>query len=155
MTVISKALLDDHDRLKRLFAAYNGSPSPSSATHVIEEIKVHSTLEEELVYPVIREQDPDMADAAETDHADVADLMAEIESRDFGDPLTKKLMGQLERDVMRHIAEEERAIFPMLKQRPGFDPLLLGAEAFGLRQELIAERPQPDPIARKLAGTGW
>src|SRR3712207_634481 len=74
MTVISKALLDDHDRLKRLFVAFNRSPSPRTAMHLIEEMKVHSTIEEELVYPVIPEQDPNMADSAEADHADVADL---------------------------------------------------------------------------------
>ncbi len=155
MTVISKALLDDHDRIKRLFAAFNRSPSTFSAMNVIEELKVHSTIEEELVYPVLRETAEDLADEAEGDHADVSDLIAEIESRDPSDPLTMKLMGQLERDMMRHIAMEERAIFPLLRQRPGLDPLDLGREQFAMRQELIAERTPAPSSSKSLANTGW
>jgi hemerythrin superfamily protein len=155
MTVIAKALLDDHDRIKRLFAAFNRSPSTMSAMNVIEEIKVHSTIEEELVYPVLRETAEDLAEDAEGDHADISDLIAEIESRDPSDPLTMKLMGQLERDFLSHIAMEERAVFPLLRQRPGLDPLDLGREAFGLRQELIADRGPSPSDSRLHANSGW
>lgn len=155
MTVISKALLDDHDRIKRLFAAFNRSPSTYSAMNVLEELKVHSTIEEEIVYPALRDTSPGLADRAENDHADVNDLIAEIESRDPSDPTTMKLMAQLERDVLAHVAMEEKDIFPLLRQRPGLDPLDLGREHFAMRQELLAEREPVRSDSRLLANTGW
>lgn len=155
MTVIAKALLDDHDRIKRLFAAYNRSPSTFSAMNVLEELKVHSIIEEEIVYPVLRETAAGLADQAENDHADVNDLIAEIESRDPSDPMTMKLMRQLEADVMKHITMEEKTIFPQLKQRNGLDPLDLGREHFAMRQELIADRDPLRSDSRGLANTGW
>jgi hemerythrin superfamily protein len=155
MTVISKALLDDHQRIKRLFIAFNRSPSTKSAMNVLEELKVHTTVEEELVYPVLRDTAEGLADQAENDHADFSDMIAEIESRDPSDPITMKLMRQLETDVMAHIAMEEKNIFPLLKQRPGLDPLDLGREAFGLRQELIADREPVRSDSGLLATTGW
>ncbi|MDQ4133063.1 MAG: hemerythrin domain-containing protein [Actinomycetota bacterium] len=155
MTVISKALLDDHDRIKRLFAAFNRSPSTFSAMNILEELKLHSTIEEELVYPVLRETSAGLADQAENDHADLSDLIAEIESRDPSDPMTMKLMRQLETDLMAHIAMEEKNIFPQLKQRPGLDPLDLGREHFAMRQEMLADRDPMRSDSRGLANTGW
>lgn len=155
MAVVWKALRDDHDRIKRLWAAFNKTPSGMSAMSIFEELRVHTTIEEELVYPALRDIAPQLADRSEDDHADQNDLMAEIEETDPSDPKFMKLMRALERDFLAHIMMEERDVFPLLRQRPGFDPFALGADAFAMRQELIADRPPSANKVRLLALTGW
>ena len=165
MAIITKVLYDDHKRVERLFARYSKGES-SLIDMIIDELELHSTIEEEIVYPALAEIDPAKAEESQQDHDEVKDVIAEIQDLEPGDPGLTKLMRRLERLVTGHVEREERDVFPLIKERLYHEGFEMGAQAFALRQEILAsrgERPEVDPLGwpnsgwgqAKVPGGGW
>ena len=143
MAHIMKVLMDDHARLRRMFAGFRSQPqNPDLALGIIDELKIHSTMEEELVYPVLAEANAGLAKQAQSDHAAAEKIMTKVEKMDaVGARELTQLMTQLEDLFESHAEMEEAEVIPVLKRHLGDEAEDLGREAFGFRQELIAETP--------------
>lgn len=157
MSDITKVLRDDHARIKRLFLrADQSSENLDIALDVCDELTIHTAIEEEVLYPALRELNAGMADESEDDHEASKELIAEIEDLDPDDPSVRILMMQLKKSVMRHVENEETVVFKTIER--GFPDQLLemGNQAFAIRQQLLGTRPRRSGTARtETANIGW
>lgn len=157
MSDITKVLRDDHARIKRLFLRANqASEDLDVALDVCDEITIHTTIEEEIFYPALRELNGGMADDSEEDHEATKELIAEIEDLDPDDPAVHTMMMQLQKSVMRHVEKEETVSFPVLERGYPDQLLEMGSQAFALRQELLgAHPPRRSAMKTETANVGW
>jgi hemerythrin-like domain-containing protein len=149
MAHLTRFLLQDHARINRAFDAYSKAPSNlDSALAACNEFEIHATVEEELVYPILRDE---LEEAKE--------LVAAVQDLEPGDPELPELMQQLMRVVAAHVDHEESSVIPRLQSHLGPRVWDVGREAFTLRQELLGagERAsaQPRTAAHDVPNTGW
>lgn len=102
------------------------------ADEICQALIMHTTIEEEILYPALREagDTDDMVDEAVVEHASAKDLIAQVQEMDPGDDLYDakvKVLGEL---VDHHVEEEEEEMFPKMKE------LKLDLQALG--QEMAA-----------------
>lgn len=156
MAVITKVLMDDHQRLRRMFRGF-GWGSFDQAMGICDELIIHTTIEEELVYPTVRDEiDDHLADQAEDEHEQAKQLMTQIWELQRDDPALINMMRKLQDAVFKHLDMEEKVMFPKLDQQPSDDIYELGRQAFALRQELLAVKPNRGSYQMGLtANTGW
>lgn len=157
MADITKVLRDDHARIKRLFLrAQQNWDEPEVILDVCDEIIIHTSIEEEIPFRVLRELNAGMADACEEDHEVAREIIAEIEDLDLDDPAIRPLLTQLQKTMMKHIETEERTMFPVLEKGAPDTQWEMGSQAYGLRQELLAQRPtRRKQMHTETANVGW
>lgn len=156
MAHITKFLMDDHSRLKRMFHSYRQIPqSFDLAMDICSEINIHATIEEDLVYPLLENIDPDQAEGAQEEHDEVKELMDEISDMEPGDPELQALMLQLEEAMEAHAEKEERLTFKTI-ENADTDLWTLGQRAFGRRQELLESNQARYNMKRNYAAnSAW
>jgi hemerythrin-like domain-containing protein len=144
---IIEMLTDDHQRVKRAFRDAEKLAEQEDMESLEQlvrqtcaELQVHAQVEEDLLYPAVREaiKEPELVDEAEIEHASAKDLIAQLENMTGGDPkfaATFKVLGEY---VKHHIKEEESEMFEQLN-RTGieWEPLL--QEMQELRSQLMQE----------------
>ncbi len=138
----------DHDEVKQLFEDYESlidDDAPDAdrealAREICDALTVHTTMEEELLYPAAREalDSSRLVDAAAIEHASAKSLIAEIESMSASDALFDARVTVLGEYVKHHIDEEEEELLPQLADA-GVDLEALGAQLAQRRQELLAD----------------
>jgi hemerythrin superfamily protein len=145
----------DHRRVTELFDKFEGlgdraySTREKTVAKIIEELSVHAGIEENVLYPAVRErflvaQESMVLEALEEHHV-VKVLLRELESMD---PKSERYVAKvtvLREIVDHHVGEEESELFK--KVRKEFSP----AELRDLGAELEAARSQaptrPHPSA--------
>jgi hemerythrin superfamily protein len=136
-------LKDDHKRVKGLFEEYkdaNGRKQQEIADTVIHELDVHAALEEELIYPAIREQidEDDLMNEANEEHHLVHVLLAELKKLDPSDDIFKAKFTVLGELVKHHVKEEEGEMFPKA-QKADVDWEELSAEVHERKEQFTAK----------------
>jgi hemerythrin superfamily protein len=77
----------DHKKVRDLFeefeSARNADKKSQLAAQICEELTLHATCEEEILYPAAQEalKDPQLVFEAELEHSTARDLIAQIESQ--------------------------------------------------------------------------
>ena len=155
MTDLIDVLVSDHRRIETLFAELeNGAGDPGHRRNVVDvvvaELMGHAVAEELYLYPTVRELLPDgdqIADRGLRHHAEAERTM---DALDPADP------GALIAAVRAHVEEQERDLFPRLRQvcpPDRLDDLGHRAEA---AKRIAPTRPHPHAPANRLgaAGTG-
>ena len=159
MAHLTRFLMQDHARIFRAIDACAKDPtSLPSALSACDEIESHMAIEEELVYPLLRDEiDGREADESEAEHARVKDLIAEIRDLEPGDPALSQLMQQVQKEVGEHIDHEETSVIPRLHEHLLSREWDLGRLAFGMRQDILGESNRPKAIsaARTTPNAGW
>jgi hemerythrin-like domain-containing protein len=111
------------------------------AQQVCAMLTVHAQIEEELVYPAakqaLEEDDRELVDEANVEHASAKDLIAQIE-RGESDELFDAKVKVLGEYIKHHVKEEEGELFPKLKQTD-LDLNALGARLASRKAELAGE----------------
>lgn len=138
-----KMLQDDHNSVRMIckqIPTLQGSAQDEeekAARQLISMLETHTTLEEELVYPLLADTHPDVVKEAEEEHAAAAGILAEIKKLPAGMEL-RAAVTQLLETVEHHVAEEEETIFPLLTEKLGLSGLEdLGRQLMGRQQELM------------------
>ena len=113
------------------------------------------------MYPIARKALPDgneIADREITEHADAERTMQELESADPSEPRFDELLDQLTSIVRRHVAEEEKELFPRLRAATAREELIEVAARVTAIKEIGPTRPHPGspdhPPANKLLAPG-
>lgn len=136
-------LKDDHKKVKKLFEEYKGANSRKQqeiADTAVHELEVHAALEEELIYPAIREEidEDELMNEATEEHHLVHVLIGELKKLDPSDEIFSAkftLLGEL---VKHHVKEEEGEMFPKA-QKADLDWEALNEEVHERKEQLTAK----------------
>lgn len=137
-------LTADHREVEQMFKQFEelGDRAKVSkkklADQICSALIVHTTIEEEIFYPAVREaikDAEDKVDEAVVEHASAKDLIAQIQEMDPEDELYDAKVKVLSEQIDHHVEEEEKEMFPMAK-KSGLDLAALGQEMAARKQEL-------------------
>ena len=136
-------LKDDHKKVKGLFEEYKDATARKRqeiADSVIHALDIHAELEEDLIYPAIREQidEDDLMNEANEEHHLVHVLIAELKKLDPSDEIFKAKFTVLGELVKHHVKEEEGEMFPQA-QKAEIDWEALSAKVHERKEQLTAK----------------
>jgi Hemerythrin HHE cation binding domain. len=144
-------LVADHDELRTLVAglAAPDADNQDRLTVTIAELSRHLVVEEDYLYPAVREVVPDgvpLANEALAASAETERLAQHIERTSRTDTDHAGLVRSLSEAVHRHIEMTERALFPPLRQHcPPAQLRFLAGQAM-MAKRTAPTRPHPhDP----------
>lgn len=146
---ILQLLHRDHMKVDGLFFQFARSEDESEKQSLVEQISLelglHSKLEEEVVYPEVRdgeEESETMMDEADTEHHVVKFLLAELGAMKPSDEHYDAKVTVLCELVKHHVEEEEEEIFEKLKN--GDADLNELAKKFLERKAALSAKPLPE-----------
>lgn len=154
-----KVIKQDHRRVKTLFRDFDRARGRAEqqkiARKIIEELSVHATIEEQLVYPVLREREnrmePQVLNALEEHHAAKL-VLAELDDMNADEERFKAKMHVARSTVETHMAEEEAQLLPKLaKLLDAEQRSRIGAAMERLRQS-APKHPHPSAPDTPPAG---
>jgi len=143
-------LKEDHEKVKKAFKEFEkmDRSDKESCRELVErvcaELRVHTTLEEEIVYPALREaiEDEDIMNEAAVEHETAKMLIEQLENMEPDDPNYFATFTVLGEYVMHHVKEEEGEMFPQAKKAKDLDLEALGEQIKARKEELSAETEQ-------------
>jgi hemerythrin superfamily protein len=146
-------LTRDHRDVTKLFKAYeklagegsHGDERLEVSRRICEMLTAHTTIEEEIFYPAMREalDADDLLDEAAVEHASAKDLIAQIESMDPDDDLYDAKVIVLGEYVQHHVKEEESELFPKAAKAK-LDLGQLARDLAARKAELIGDPVEED-----------
>ena len=140
-------LKEDHEKVKKAFKEFekldreDTEAAQQLVQTVCEDLKVHTTLEEEIFYPAAREalEDEDIMNEAQVEHETAKMLIEQLENMEPDDPNYFATFTVLGEYVMHHVKEEEGEMFPQAKKAKDLDLEALGEQMRARKEELTAE----------------
>ena len=152
-------LKQDHARVKKLFQEFERAGSAKEKKNrivrtILEELTVHTYLENEVMYPEVRRLVPDLeADVLESyEEHHVADMLCvELSTMDADDERFDAKTTVLIESVTHHIGEEEQDWFPKVREALGRKQLQeLGARMEALRPKAPRKPSQPSALKKAI-----
>jgi len=145
-------LKQDHDRVEKAFKEFEKMDRQDAQgcrrliERVCEELSVHTTLEEEVFYPAVREaiDDEDLMNEAAVEHETARMLIEQLQNMGPDDPNYFATFTVLGEYVRHHIKEEQNEMFPAAR-KSGIDLAALGERLRARREESEA---QEETVAR-------
>ena len=115
----------DHKAVKDLFEQFKKAETKREKSRIVQdaimELKIHTTIEEEIFYPAVRQalkksigkdETTDLMDEADEEHHVAKLLIAELETMKASDDHWEGKFTVLSENVVHHIKEEEHDMFP-------------------------------------------
>jgi hemerythrin superfamily protein len=115
-------------------------------------LEIHATLEEEIFYPVMRAIDAEdpVLEKAPHEHGDMKRLIRELRTIPGDDDRHDRVLLELMREVIHHVADEETVILPIAEKKLSKERLCeLGNQMTKRRIALLA--PQVGKVAANTA----
>ena len=138
-------LTDDHKKVKKLFQDFerikdqDGAATETSALvqQICMELTIHTKVEEEIFYPVVRESidEEDLMDEADVEHAGAKALIQQLEDMEPEDDHYDAKVTVLGEYIDHHVKEEHEEMFPKAKKAK-VDMIELGARIAERKAEL-------------------
>jgi hemerythrin superfamily protein len=153
-------LKNDHKEIRRLFNEFEKAGGKAYATKgrivdkILRLLTVHTYIENEVMYPRVRELLPDLEDDVLESYEEhhVADvLVMELAAmKPDAERFTAKTMVLIE-SVRHHIEEEEKEWFPKVREGLGRKTLQdLGAQMIEVRKKAPYEPAQPSAMKKAV-----
>lgn len=144
-------LKEDHAKVKKAFKEFENMDRSDTETcrqvvqTVCHDLKVHTTLEEEIFYPAVREaiEDEDIMNEASVEHETAKTLIDQLENMEPDDPNYYATFTVLGEYVMHHVKEEEGEMFPQAK-KSDIDLEALGSRMQERKSELLSQLEKAD-----------
>jgi iron-sulfur cluster repair protein YtfE (RIC family) len=140
----AKLLITEHQKVERLFdqldAATGAVERQGLIAQLDAELSAHTAKEESILYPFVAKhvpKGPAMVHDANHEHGLAKQALADLVSMDPGDDRLAAVAKQLQKLVVGHVKEEEKALFPALEKAVSKRDLA------GLRGELEAAKFAP------------
>lgn len=159
-------LSTDHREVEELFGRIEALPPGDRrrkefADQAVIELVRHAVAEEQYLYPAVREFLPDgdeVADKELEDHSAAERTMKKMEGRDADDPEFDRLVAELMLEIRSHINDEERNLFPRLRQAATQEQLNDLGDKVRKAKKTAPTRPHPSapdtPPANKVMDRG-
>ena len=152
MPNVIELLNTDHREVEDLFAQFESTQDHSIALKICNELTVHATVEEEIVYPVLASIDRSVEQEAEHEHAEAKQLIARIQAMSEDDPSLVPTMQELQRGIQHHVEEEEGEAWDKLRSGAGSQLWLLGTQVEDRKRQLQGTT-MPMPMPLEVRGT--
>jgi hemerythrin-like domain-containing protein len=153
-------LKEDHKQIRKTFTEFEKAGETAHATkarlvdRMIELLTVHTYLENEVMYPRVRELLPDLEDDVLESYEEhhVADvLVLELSTMKPDDERFTAKTTVLIENVRHHIEEEEQEWFPQVREGLGRKVLQdLGAEMLQMRKKAPTRPSQPSALKKTV-----
>lgn len=139
-------LKKDHAKVKKLFSQWESARGSTRKqqllNEIVKELMVHETVEEDLIYPILEDNDrkkikEKTAEGLEEQHLMKLQL-AELSEISADSPMVKAKMSVLKEAVLRHAKEEESVLFPALKTS-GVNLDVVGQQLLKRKQQLLSD----------------
>jgi hemerythrin superfamily protein len=135
-------LKKQHRQVEKLFKQCENAKQPRQRQELMEQIvemlKMHTKIEEEIFYPAVRElgtsKAEEMIDEALEEHHVVDLVLAELPKVDPEDDRFEAKITVLSELVEHHVEEEEEEMFPMAEKKLGAERV----KALGQQMEQMA-----------------
>jgi len=139
-------LEEEHEKVRKAFAELEAMDRADEercrqlVLDVCQDLRAHTTLEEEIFYPAVREaiDDEELMNEAAVEHETAKMLIEQLENMDADDPNFHATFTVLGEYVRHHIKEEEGEMFPAAK-KTGLDFDALAEEMRARKAELEGE----------------
>ena len=153
-------LKEDHKRVKKLFKEFQQAGENATArkgkivSQILEELTVHTYLENEVMYPAVRKAlpdlDEDVLESYEEHH--VADVLCmELFTMNPEDEHFDAKTTVLIESVTHHIEEEEQDWFPKVRAGLSRKELqLLGQTMMDMREKAPRKPSQPSALKKAV-----
>ena len=142
----------DHQKVKSLFLEFEGLRENDDdderkfelVDEICYELTLHSMIEEEIFYPMLRSviDDDDLMDEADIEHAGMRDLIGQLEVMYPGDEHFDATVTVLAEEMTEHIDKEERDMFDAALDS-GIDLDQLGERLAARKEELDDDLTAP------------
>ena len=138
----------DHEKVKSLFREFDSIKDDDDddederkselVDEICYELTLHTMIEEEIFYPVVRAaiDDDDMMDEADIEHAGARELISQLEVMYPGDDHFDATVTVLGEEVSHHIDKEESDIFAAARSA--------GIDLEGLAEQLSTRKEELD-----------
>lgn len=157
-------LKSDHEKVKGMFEEFESTRTSrirmQLLQQIIEELTLHTAVEEELVYPLFK-NDQEEADEAYEEHHVVKMMLEELKNADAKSFHLKAKVKVLSEMVQHHIEEEESTMLPKLKRQYKTDLNGLGEQIQARKEQLknggqgmMQQAPQEKPRKSQSRMTG-
>ena len=144
----AKLLIMDHEKVERIFTEIEEADSPNVrqglVSQLFAELTRHTTIEEEVLYPYVRQNLDDGAaliDHAEEEHWEAKDLLEQVATLDPSSDQFMDTFKRLKTAVSQHVKEEEGELFP--KMDDAFDNAALARLRGQLEEARMVVTPTP------------
>lgn len=135
----------DHALVEDLFSQFekarDDARKQTLATRICMELKIHTSIEEEIFYPATREvlpREEDLLDEAEVEHASAKELITQIETGKPGDELWDAKVTVLSEYIKHHVKEEHTEMFPKVRKSK-LDLKALGQRLKERKEQLMGQ----------------
>lgn len=155
-------LKSDHRKVEGLFKRYEKSRAKSVkaklAREICLELSVHTTIEEELFYPAIKDTvEEETYNEAYVEHDGAKVLIAEILAGAPDDDFYDAKVKVLSEMIKHHVKEEEQrgGLFAQAKDDGDVDLIELGLRMAARKKDLAAKMKKagiPTPATRSMKG---
>ena len=153
-------LKEDHKRVRKLFKQFQAAGRNATAEkrrlvgQILEELTVHTYLENEVMYPEVRKLLPDLEEDVLESYEEhhVADLLCfELSTMSPDDERFEAKTMVLIESVTHHIEEEEQDWFPKVREGLGRKQVQeLGARMAELREKAPRKPAQPGALKKAI-----
>jgi hemerythrin superfamily protein len=137
-------LIADHREASELFEQFENLSDRAKASKqkivqkVCKALLIHTQIEEEILYPAVREFVKDLADKVDeavVEHAAAKDLIRQLHDMNPDEDLYDAKVKVLSEEIEHHVKEEEEEMFPKLRESK-MDLNAIGQELAQRKQEL-------------------
>ncbi|GAA1793172.1 hemerythrin domain-containing protein [Planosporangium flavigriseum] len=153
-------LKEDHKKIRKLFRDFEQCSKGARATRgkivdqILEELTIHTYLENEVMYPAVRNLMPDLEDDVLESYEEhhVADLLCmELAAMSPEDEHFDAKTTVLIENVTHHIEEEEQEWFPKVREGVGRKELQMIGEAMIAKRDEAPRKPtQPSALKKAI-----
>ena len=143
-------LISDHREVEALFDRFEKETRDDEKTKivhaVIHELAVHGEIEELLFYPRVRtavSEGNSLADEAVHEHKEIKKTLNSLDKMTAKDAGFDQMMKELMEEVRHHVEEEEREMFPQIRDAMDAKQLVQLAGSLEAAKRFVPTRPHP------------
>lgn len=142
----------DHEKVRRMFREFESMKDSEDEDErkaelvddICYELTLHTMIEEEIFYPVVRAaiDNDDLMDEADVEHAGARELISQLEVLYPGDDHFDATVSVLGEEVEHHMEKEESEMFKAVR-RTDIDLDELGQQLLARKEELEEDLTAP------------
>lgn len=117
MTKATELIESEHRQVEELFSRFQQTGERDVAMEICALLERHTEMEEQVLYPALKEVDEELYEDAQQEHDEAAELIERI--RQAGGEQLTELVQQLQAAIEHHVSDEEQEDLPAMEEACG------------------------------------